>query len=90
MAASIDHQTLGTKIQGKSSNGVTQYLGIKYGHLKNRFAEATMAEPTGDMDATKLGSVAVASTTEGFYQTNRRFAGLPSSPHPTPSTWNKD
>jgi len=56
MAASIEHTTLG-KIQGKSSDGVTQYLGIKYGHLKDRFAEATMAEPTGTTDATKIGSV---------------------------------
>lgn len=56
MAATIEHTNLG-KIQGKSSNGVTQYLGIKYGYLKDRFAEATMAEPTATTDATKIGSV---------------------------------
>jgi len=90
MAASIEHQTLGIKIQGESSNGVTQYLGIKYGHLKDRFAEATMAEPMSDIDATKLGSVTILLMTGDFYQTNLQFAGLPSSPHQTLSTWNKD
>ncbi|GAB7342728.1 hypothetical protein MBLNU457_g0875t1 [Dothideomycetes sp. NU457] len=54
MAASIDHKNLG-KIQGKSSDGVIQYLGIKYGQLKDRFAGATMAEPTGPIDATTIG-----------------------------------
>ena len=70
MVVSIDHQTLGINIQGKSSDGVTQYLGIKYGHLKDRFAEATMAEPVGNMVATKFGSVAIILITEGLYHTN--------------------
>jgi carboxylesterase type B len=39
MAAVLQTQHLGT-IQGKSGDGVTQYLGIKYATLKNRLADA--------------------------------------------------
>jgi len=56
MAALLNHASLG-KIQGKSSSGVSQYLGIKYGTLEDRFAEATMADSTGSIDAIRLGSV---------------------------------
>jgi len=54
MAATLEHASLG-KIQGKPGDGVTQYLGVKYGHLEDRFAEAVPAEPSGMIDATKFG-----------------------------------
>ena len=31
-------------IRGKSEGGVTQFLGIKYANLKNRFADAELIE----------------------------------------------
>ena len=54
MAAPLEHPNLGT-LQGKAADGATQYLGIKYGHLKDRFAEATLAETSDTTDATKYG-----------------------------------
>ena len=58
MAKSLGHETLG-KIEGVTKDGATQYLGIKYGSLKDRFAEATLAEyPKGTtINATKTGYV---------------------------------
>ena len=54
MAALMEHTNLG-KFRGKTHDGTVQYLGIKYGHLKDRFAEATPAESSGTTDATKYG-----------------------------------
>lgn len=47
------------QIRGKPGDGVTQYLGIKYATLENRFADAQLIEERqGDiLDATKDGSV---------------------------------
>ncbi|OJJ01739.1 hypothetical protein ASPVEDRAFT_83267 [Aspergillus versicolor CBS 583.65] len=61
MAAVLQTQHLGT-IQGKSGDGVTQYLGIKYATLKNRLADAVPVDsPRGDtLDATKDGPTAVS------------------------------
>ncbi|KAL2809418.1 Alpha/Beta hydrolase protein [Aspergillus granulosus] len=61
MAALLQTQHLGT-IQGKSSDGVTQYLGIKYATLKDRLADAVLFEGHGDgvLDATKDGPTAVS------------------------------
>lgn len=56
MAAVLQTQHLGA-IQGKSGDGVTQYLGIKYATLKNRLADAVPIDrPRGDtLDATRDG-----------------------------------
>lgn len=56
MASPIEHATLG-KIQGKANGDVTQFLGIKYAHLKDRFAEPVLAEypANSTIDATAIG-----------------------------------
>jgi carboxylesterase type B len=56
MATLLQTQQLGA-IQGKSSDGVTQYLGIKYATLKNRLADAVLYERNSDgvLDATNDG-----------------------------------
>ncbi|KAL2820906.1 Alpha/Beta hydrolase protein [Aspergillus cavernicola] len=61
MATILQTQTLGT-IQGRSSEGVTQYLGIKYATLKDRLADAVLIESRdGDvLDATRDGPTAVS------------------------------
>ncbi|KAG8631488.1 hypothetical protein KVT40_000628 [Elsinoe batatas] len=40
MATTLSHPTIG-KIQGNTEKDLTQYLGIKYGNLENRFSTAT-------------------------------------------------
>ena len=54
--ATLEHPTIG-KIQGKSGNGVTQYLGLKYATLKDRFAEAELIKYSANetINATKFG-----------------------------------
>ncbi|GAM86383.1 hypothetical protein ANO11243_043970 [Dothideomycetidae sp. 11243] len=54
MAALLDHSTIG-KIQGIAGDGVTQYLGVKYGVLADRFAEAKLPDYAhkSTIDATK-------------------------------------
>ncbi|KAL2856426.1 Alpha/Beta hydrolase protein [Aspergillus pseudoustus] len=61
MAALLQTQQLGA-IQGKSSDGVTQYLGIKYATLVDRLADAVLYEEhaNGVRDATKDGPTAVS------------------------------
>lgn len=56
MSTTITTSKLG-QIRGKSGDGVTQYLGIKYATLKDRFADAQLIEERhGDMlDATTDG-----------------------------------
>ncbi|GAB7352676.1 hypothetical protein MBLNU459_g3038t1 [Dothideomycetes sp. NU459] len=56
MSDSINHATLG-KVQGQTKGDVTQFLGIKYAHLKDRFAEPVLADYATDstIDATKAG-----------------------------------
>lgn len=51
-----EHATLG-KIQGKPNGDVTQFLGVKYAHLKDRFAEPVLAEypADGTINATEIG-----------------------------------
>lgn len=58
MATTLSTSKLG-QIRGKSENGVTQYLGIKYATLENRFADAQLIEERqGDvLDATTDGLV---------------------------------
>jgi carboxylesterase type B len=45
------------EIRGKTENGVTQYLGIKYANLKNRLADAELIEKSFEAvtDATNDG-----------------------------------
>lgn len=45
------------EIRGKITNGVSQFLGIKYATLKNRLADAELVERRagGVLDATKDG-----------------------------------
>lgn len=45
------------EIRGKTTNGVTQFLGIKYATLKNRLADAELVERRdgGVLDALKDG-----------------------------------
>lgn len=55
MAAARQTTSLGT-IHGKCSDGVTQYLGIKYASLRNRLADAVPVDNNGGTrDATKDG-----------------------------------
>ncbi|KAL4901411.1 hypothetical protein BDW74DRAFT_187648 [Aspergillus multicolor] len=60
MAATLQTVDLGT-IHGKVSDGVTQYLGIKYATLKDRLADAVPVDSReGALDATKDGPTAVS------------------------------
>lgn len=56
MATIIKTRFLGD-IRGKNEGGVTQFLGIKYASLKNRFADAEMIEERkgGILDASTDG-----------------------------------
>ena len=56
MTSTLKSASLG-EIRGKVEDGVIQYLGIKYGTLKNRLADAELAESHGRgvLDATKDG-----------------------------------
>jgi carboxylesterase type B len=58
MSTIITTSNLG-QIRGKSGDGVTQYLGIKYATLKDRFADAQLVEERhGDiLDATADGYI---------------------------------
>ncbi|KAL5001343.1 Alpha/Beta hydrolase protein [Aspergillus recurvatus] len=61
MSAVLETTNFGT-IQGKSSGGVTQYLGLKYATLKDRLADAVPIDSReGDvLDATRDGPTAVS------------------------------
>ncbi|KAL5340273.1 Alpha/Beta hydrolase protein [Aspergillus crustosus] len=61
MAAALQTKSFGT-IQGKSSDGVTQYLGIKYATLKDRLSDAVLIDSRkgATLDATKDGPTAVS------------------------------
>ncbi|KAJ5690785.1 hypothetical protein N7462_005177 [Penicillium macrosclerotiorum] len=61
MATTLQTSTLG-QIRGKSGDGVTQYLGIKYANLKNRFADAELIESrgSGTLDGTRDGPTALS------------------------------
>ncbi|RDW76746.1 putative carboxylesterase [Aspergillus mulundensis] len=60
MAATLQTANLGT-IHGKSSDGVTQYLGIKYATLEDRLADAVpINSREGALDATRDGPTAVS------------------------------
>ncbi|GKZ80228.1 hypothetical protein AnigIFM56816_004445 [Aspergillus niger] len=50
------------EIRGKTTNGVTQFLGIKYATLKNRLADAELVERRdgGVLDALKDGPTAIS------------------------------
>jgi len=55
MAATISHPEIG-KVQGKPGDGVTQFLGIQYGSVKDRLAAPELVERySGVVDGTKLG-----------------------------------
>ena len=58
MSATINTSNLG-QIRGKTEDGVTRYLGIKYATLKDRFADAQLVEERqGDiLDATADGYI---------------------------------
>ncbi|KAL4963609.1 putative carboxylesterase [Aspergillus stella-maris] len=61
MAATLQTTNLGT-IQGKSNEGVTQYLGVPYAILKDRLADAILVESRDGsvLDATTDGPTAVS------------------------------
>lgn len=56
MTTVLTTKTLGD-IRGKTADGVTQFLGLKYANLKNRFADAELVEQRtgGVLDATADG-----------------------------------
>ena len=57
MAAKLFHPSLG-EIHGRQEDGVTQFLGIKYASLKDKFAPSEVYEHSkgnGVVDGTKLG-----------------------------------
>lgn len=58
MSATITTSNLG-QIRGKAEDGVTQYLGIKYATLKDRFADAQLVEERQEdiLDATADGYI---------------------------------
>ncbi|KAJ5967319.1 hypothetical protein N7501_003567 [Penicillium viridicatum] len=64
MALTLKTTFLG-EIRGKTENGVTQYLGIKYANLKNRLADAELIEQSleATIDATNDGPTAVSLPT---------------------------
>jgi hypothetical protein len=60
MATILRVGSLGAAFRGKTSDGVTQYLGIKYASLGDRFADAEIIDPllgTTTVDATDYGYV---------------------------------
>ncbi|CAK7218971.1 hypothetical protein SEUCBS140593_003735 [Sporothrix eucalyptigena] len=58
--ASLAHPVIG-QVVGKESCDITQFLGIKYGRLKDRFAEAQLVSYSGKgLDATKYGPQVVS------------------------------
>jgi hypothetical protein len=57
MAAKLLHPSLGG-IHGRQGDGVTQFLGIKYASLKDKFAPSEVYEHNknnGVIDGTNLG-----------------------------------
>lgn len=53
--ATIQHPHLGS-ITGKQGDGVVEFLGLKYGSLRDRFAEASLVEDYGtSTNATSIG-----------------------------------
>ena len=53
--ATMQHPVLG-EVTGNEKGGVTQYLGIKYASLKERFAAPELMEKYEDgVDATRYG-----------------------------------
>lgn len=57
--ATFVHPRIGRVVGvGKESGAVTQFLGLKYANLKDRFAEAQLVGYSGKgLDATKYGCV---------------------------------
>ncbi|GLB02197.1 hypothetical protein AtubIFM57258_003539 [Aspergillus tubingensis] len=62
MSNTIQTTTHLGQIRGKTTNGVSQFLGIKYATLKNRLADAELVERRdgGVLDATKDGPTAIS------------------------------
>ena len=58
MAATFTHPTLG-QVQGNQRDGVAQFLGLRYASIRDRFAPPELVDSygSGDIDATKFGSV---------------------------------
>jgi hypothetical protein len=57
MAAKLLHPSLG-EIHGRQGDGVTQFLGVKYASIKDKFAPSEVYEhnkTNGVIDGTKLG-----------------------------------
>lgn len=55
MASTLKSASL-REIRGRDNDGVIQYFGIKYATLKNRLADAELAESQGGvLDATRDG-----------------------------------
>ncbi|OQE12807.1 hypothetical protein PENFLA_c062G07782 [Penicillium flavigenum] len=67
------------EIRGKTENGVTQYLGIKYASLKNRLADAELIKESSEaaIDATKDGPTAVSLPTGCEVELNAIQHSLP-------------
>ncbi|KAL1887618.1 hypothetical protein Sste5346_010119 [Sporothrix stenoceras] len=58
--ASLAHPVIG-QVVGKESGHITQFLGIKYASLQDRFAEPQLVSYSGkDLDATKYGPQVVS------------------------------
>jgi hypothetical protein len=53
--------SLGAAFRGKTSDGVTQYLGIKYASLGDRVADAEIIDPL-------LGTATVGATDYGYVE----------------------
>ena len=55
--ASLTHSIIG-QVVGKETGPITQFLGVKYANLKDRFAEPDLVSYNGmGIDATKHGYV---------------------------------
>ena len=56
MSNTFTHKELGA-VKGNTKDGVTEFLGIKYASLENRFAPPSLVTSygAGPLDATKFG-----------------------------------
>ena len=88
MERQVEHPQLG-KIQGTASNGIVNFLGLKYATLANQFATAQLAGPPSETiaDATKYGyGSTILLWARTFTQT---FAARKQSHLQMPCIWSK-
>ncbi|KAL1633390.1 hypothetical protein SLS58_011114 [Diplodia intermedia] len=93
-AATIQHPKLGT-VRGKAAedgSGITQFLGIKYASLKDRFAPPELVEgdPEGTVEAREFGPHVICLPNALDMELSHIQQKLPSPPPPPPPTSDVD